>query len=435
MATAAWKFSVGNLVSRAARAAAAVSPAAADTLLPLSRWGNGYPDERGGFQWRSDGTYAADVDTNMLAETSTAADAPTGWRDLLNLQAGTPGLPANPPDWGTYGGRTALRFYRPVVQEVEVMPGESVRIEAGIYRPSGAAGSTGVECRVVDMTTGRQYDAGVVAWDDDGLVDQQTTADTWKDFGVTIAADASHTERRTYRVLFRPQAASYGATTYAYVSANGGSGSPAFFAEADVFALVGHALPTGTTVQFVPQPSGTTVALTLKQPSCYVVAPGGSQLVKTWRVSISIPSALRTTAQRPLIGEPWIGKARTFLGYSPVLPVRITEGDPDQVRIEGARRRLEVLSDGGPPAAELMLNFVFEHTAYEQARDEVARLVRFGRDPMLLLPTDDHLFAGKLYHGRIDEEVTYEQVTPGIDGESALRTFGWGFKESPLRID
>ncbi len=86
-----WRYSVGNLVNRAIAAPAAVSPAAQDPLLPLSNLGSGYPDEQGGLQWRSDGTYAIDFDLNLLADESDSAAAPTGWLDLLNLLAGTPG--------------------------------------------------------------------------------------------------------------------------------------------------------------------------------------------------------------------------------------------------------------------------------------------------------------------------------------------------------
>lgn len=428
---ASWKFSVGNLVSRAARYPVAVSPAVEDSDLLLKQLGNGYPDHEGALQWRSDGAYAIDIDVNALAETSTAADAPTGWHDLLLVLAGTPGLGPNPPDWATYAGRTALRFFRPVFQDVWVMPGETVKITGSIYRPSGAAGSTGTEVRIVDLTTGRQYDAVAVAFDDDGKVAEQTTADAWLDFAVTIAADTSHGERRLYRVIVRPQAASYGATTYGYISKSGASGSPALFAEADVFALLGHHLPAGTTLTFVPQPSGTTVTLTLAQPSCSVIAPGGTQLIQTWRLTISTPSALQLTSPRPIFGEVWIGKARTLLGGSPVLPISLTEGDPNQVRVEGQRRRVEVAGDDGPHfPTEMMLQFTFATDSYEQARDEVARLVRFGVEPLLLLPSDSFEGSGRLYHGRLGEEVRYQRISPGTD--EALRSFGWEFTESPL---
>jgi hypothetical protein len=428
---ASWKFSVGNLVSRAARYAVPVSPALEDADgLELSRLGNGYPDSEGALQWRSDGAYEIDFDLNELAEESDAADAPTGWRDLLLVLAGTPGLPANPATWGSFGGRTALRFFGPTFQDVWVMPGESRKITGSIYRPSTSAGSAGTEVRVVDLTTGRQWDAGGGSFDDDGKTAEQTTVDTWLDFAVTITADTAHTERRLYRVIVRPQAASYGATTFGYISKSGGSGSPAMFAEADAFAILGHHLPRGTTLTFVPQGGGTTITLPLVQPSCYVIAPGGTQLVQIWRLTIATPSALRLSSPRPILGEVWIGKARTLLGGSPVLPISVTEGDPNQVRVEGQRRRIEVLGEDAPLPAELMLQFTFTTTSYEQARDEVARLVRFGAEPLLLLPSDLFEGAGRLYHGRLGEEVTYQRISPG--GSESVRSFAWPFTESPL---
>ena len=427
---AVWKFAVGNLVSRAARFPVPVSPALEDPLERLSKWGNGYPDERGGFQWRADGTYSADIDTNFLASFSEAAHKPTGWADLLLYLAGTPGLSANPPDWATYGGRAALRFFRPVFQDVDVMPGESVKITGGIYRPSGAAGSTGVEVRVIDLTTGHQYDAGAVGFDDDGKVAEQTTADTWLDFSVTIAADTSDTERRTYRVVFSPQAASFGATTFAYLSANGGGGSPALYGQADTFAFLGHGLPVGATVSFVPQPSGTTVPLPLMQPSCYIVAPGGSQLVQTWRVSIAIPSALRPSAPRPIIGEIWIGR-QVALERSPTMDgLGYTEGDPSQIRVKAARNRQEILSDDGPPAASLKLNFKVPVADYVRIRDGLTRLTRFGKEPVLLIPSVAWE-GGRFYHGRVGDEIAYGRFTPAESAEE-WRSFTLAFDESPF---
>lgn len=430
---ASWRFSVGNLVSRAANAPAAVSPAAEDSDLPLANLGSGYPDEQAALQWRSDGSYAIDVDGNLLAATSSETDRPTGWRDLLNVLAGTPGLPANPPDWGTYAGRTALRVFRPAFQDVDVMPGESVKITGSIYVAT-ASDATGVEVRVIDLTTGHQFDAGGAAWDDDGKIEEQTTLDTWKDFAVTITADTTHTERRRYRVIVSPQPTSgFSATTYVYISANGGSGSPALFPEVDTVALIGHRLPVGATVSLVPQPAGTSIPLTLVQPSCYAVAAGGTQLVQTWRLSISIPSALRPTAPRPIIGELWIGKART-LDRSPQMAggLGYSEGDRDQVRVEAARGRLEVLSDGGVPASGLDLTFRVPDADYLQVRDAIMRLTSFGAEPMLLIPSSAWE-GGRFYHGRVGEEIRYARITAAEQSE-AWREFTLAFAESPLAI-
>jgi len=98
-----WGISVGNASQRTPRATVAISPAVTDTLLPLSRIANGHPSDEVSFEWRADGVYKADIDHNVLAETSSRADAPTGWRDALLAFANTPGLPANPVVWGTYG--------------------------------------------------------------------------------------------------------------------------------------------------------------------------------------------------------------------------------------------------------------------------------------------------------------------------------------------
>ena len=426
---ASWRFAVGNLVSRAAAPPAAVSPAAADADLPLANLGTGYPDQQGALQWRSDGTYAIDFDLNLLATSSARADAPTGWYDLQNYIAGMPGLPANAPDWGTHAGRTALRLFRPVAQDVDVMPWESVRVSGSLHLPA-ASTATGIEIRVVDLQTGHQYDAGGSAWDDDGQIEQQTVDDTWKDFAVTITADAARTERGAYRVIVSPQAGSYGATTYAYISANGGSGSPALFAEVDTLALIGHALPSGTTVGLVPQPSGTTIALTLAQPSCYAVA-ASAQLVQTWRLSIVVPSALRPSAGRPILGEVWIGKARTMLVGSPAPEIRGEESAPGQIRVEGPRRRVEVVADDAHPV--LALDMVFrarDDASFHQMRDEVMRLTRYGADPLLLLPGTRLDRAGRVYHGRVEDRIAWSIITP-LDTGSA-RSFAMPFLESPF---
>jgi len=426
---ASWRFSIGNLVSRAANPPVAVAPAAADTLLPLASLGTGYPDQQGGLQWRSDGTYGIDCDLNLLAASSERADAPTGWWDLLNVLAGTPGLPANPPDWGTYAARTALRIFRPVAQDVEVMPGESVRITGSLHLPAASA-ATGIEVRVIDLATGHQYDGGGAAWDDDGAIETQAVDDTWKDFAVTITADAARAERGSYRVVVSPLAAAYDATTYAYISANGGSGSPALFGEVDAAALVGHNIPVGATVGLVPQPAGTTITLTPAQPSCYAVAVA-AQLVQTWRLSVSIPAALRPSAPRPVLGEVWIGKARTMLVGSPIPTFGGEESAPGQIRVEGPRKRVEVVADDAAPVLELALVFqARDDASFRQMRDEVMRLTRYGADPLLLLPGEQFEGAGRVYHGRVEDRLAWSIITPLATGSA--RSFGVPFLESPF---
>jgi len=419
-----WRFSVGSLVSRAPRAPVAVAPAAADALLPLANLGTGYPDQQGGLTWRSDGAYAIDCDLNLLAETSAAADAPTGWRDLLNVLAGTPGLPANPPDWGNYGGRNpALRLYRPTVQYLDVMPGEAVKLSASIRWPAAAAGATGIRVRVVDGWSGKGWNG--TTWADGGVLDSQLVADTWKDIAEQVDADVNRSERSTYSVIFEPIAASYGATTYCYVSANAAAGTPALFAEVDTVAIVGHNLPDGATVTLAPQPSGLSLAIIPAQPS--MSATTMSQLVQTWRLTIQMPAG---NQPRPELGEAWIGKARTLLGHAPTLPISVTEGSPGQTRVEGGSGRLAVVGTGTPTRASLMLQFVFDDAGYRQGRDAVARLTRFGEEPLLLLPSESFEGAGRIYHGRLGAEVAYSRITPGAD--DALRSFTWEFEESPL---
>lgn len=423
-----WRFSIGHLVGRTPVDPVAVAPAVEDSEFPLANLGIGYPGERGGLQWRSDGTYDIDFDLNLLAATSERADAPTGWADLLNHLAGTPGLPANPPDWGTYAARTALRIFRPSFQDVDVMPGERTLISGSIYVPT-ASSATGIEVRVIDLTTGYQYDAGAVGWDADGLIEDQTTVDTWEDFSVTMAADTTHTERRRYRVVVSPVAGTFDATSYVYISANAGSGSPALVADVDLCAIVGHNLPEAATVELQPQPSGTAIVLVPEQPSMYSVATAAA-LVQTWRLSIDIPTALRPSTARPLLGEVWIGGVRTLLGKAPVLPISVNEGDPNQIRNETLGGRVEVLGTGVPNRASMLLNFTFDTASYEQARDQVARLTRNGEEPLLLLTSDSFEGAGKLYHGRLGTDVAYSRITPG--DTDALRSFGWAFEESPL---
>lgn len=424
-----WKFSVGNLVSRAASDPAAVAPAAVDSLLPLTNLGSGYPDEQGGLTWRSDGTYSIDFDTNLLAASSDAADAPTGWRDLLNVLGGTPGLPANPPDWGNYGGRNpALRLYRPVVQYIDVMPGETVKLLASIRWPAAAAGATGIQVRLVDSWSGKGWNGS--AWANGGVLEQQLVADTWKDIAEEITADTSRLERSIYSVIIEPVAAAYGATTYCYASLNGAAGSPVLIAEVDTVAVIGHNLPADASVTLVPQGGGTTLTLTAAQPSMYVTG-AATQLVQTWRLTIQMPTG---NQPRPILGEVWIGKARTLTGHAPTLPYSLTEGDASQVRVEGTGGRVDVLGSGTPARAELMLSFTFDSAAYRQGRDEVARLTSFGEEPLLLLPSSGFEGAGRVYHGRLGQEVAYSRLTPPDDGDDAqsLRTFTWEFSESPL---
>jgi hypothetical protein len=425
---ASWRFSIGNAVARAAAAPAAVSPATEDALVPLSNLGSGYPDEQGALEWRADGAYEIDFDLNLLATESERVDAPTGWLDLLYTLAGTPGLPANPPDWGAYGGRgTALRLFRPVVQEVDVMPGEQVGLEIGIYWPSGASGATGVRVRVVDRSTGKGWDGTYGSWEDGGVLAEQTSANAWLDLAEVVEADPARTERTVYQVVIEPIAASYGATSYVYASASGAAGAPALFPEVDTLALVGHTLPAGAAVSLDPQPSGTSLALVPAQPSCYVVE-SVPQLAQVWRLSIAMPVGIQP---RPVMGEVWIGKARTMLVGSPVLSIGGEDADLGQIMVESAHGRKEVVAREAPPAVKLKLEFkARDDAAFRQVRDEIARLTRFGGEPLLLLPGERFDGEGKVYHGRIEETFSWSVVTPTQTG--TVRTFTVPFAESPF---
>ena len=191
---AIWRYAIGNLARRAPAAPVAVAPAVEDSILPLVNLADDFPDTRGGLDWRSDGVYDVDFDLNLLATSSSRADAPTGWSDLLNLLAGSPGLPADPPDWGSYGGRTGvLRLFRPVVQDIDVMPGEAFKIKIGLYRPTAASGSTGTRVTVTDLWSGKSWDGA--AWADGGIVATQTALDAWLDVDEEITADPNRTQR------------------------------------------------------------------------------------------------------------------------------------------------------------------------------------------------------------------------------------------------
>lgn len=410
-----WQYSIGNLARRAPADPVAVSPAAEDSLLPLTNLANDYPDEQGGFTWRSDGVYDVDFDLNMLAITSERADAPTGWSDLLNLLAGTPGLAAQPPDWGSYGGRTSvLRVFWPSSQDVEVMPGEDFKLKVGLYRPSGAAGATGARVIVTDLWSGKSWNGS--AWTDGGVLASQTSTDAWSDVDEEITADTNRTERSTYRVKVEPIASSYDSTSYVYFSLNGTNGSPALVAEADLMAIIGHNIPDDATVAL-----GAT-AMSPAFPS--FSATDTSVYTQTWRLSVDMPSGDQV---RPVVGEVWIGKVRTFLNR-PELSLRLEEGDLNQIRVEGARGRVEVLSDmGRRPASRMQMKFKINNEAsYVQTRDEFTRGTKFGAEPLLFLPDSTFEGSGRLFHGRVENKMSYVRVY------NDWREFQLNFGESPL---
>lgn len=412
-----WQYSIGNLARRAPSGPAAVAPAVEDSLYPLANLADDYPDTLGALEWRSDGAYDIDFDVNLLALSSERSDAPTGWSDLLNVLAGTPGLPGDPPDWGDYGSRTSvLRFFRPTFQDIDVMPAEDVRVDIGLYRPSGATGSTGTRCRVVDLGTGKGWNG--TAWADGGVLLLQSTADAWSDVQEVVTADTNRTRRTTYRVIVEPVASSYDSTSYGYASLYATNGSPAVIPEADLVAIIGHNIPDDATVALGA------ISMSPEWPAFYAVdTPAYAQ---TWRLSIDMPSG---NEARPMIGEVWIGQARSFT-VSPQLSMRLEEADADQIRLEAARRRLEVIGDEQLPPAVLQLPFRVAEDDYIRVRDELTRLTRFGAEPMLLIPTAD--FEGaRFYHGRLGSRVIYSRLTVA-DSTEAWRAFTLEFSESPL---
>jgi len=408
----AWKYSIGNLAQRAALAPVAVSPSTADSLLPLSKLANGQPDEEASFTWLSTGLYKADLDLNLLAATSTRVDAPTGWRDLLLALAKTPGLPANPPDWGTYGSRTALRCFRPVMQEVEVMPGEDVKLECGLYELAASA-ATGVQVRVVDTWSGKGWNGS--AWVSGGILDSQSTEDVWKDISEEITADTTRLIASTYQIIFEPIAGTYDATTYVYVSANGAGGAPALYGEANLVALIGHNLPTDSTVTVGSE------SLTIRPLSCF--AEFTAKFLRTWRLEIQMPAG---NQPRPLLGELWIGGARS-LTRGPDDGISLEEGDANQLRVRGAQGRVDVLSDQAHPTQKLSLSVrTTNDAAYEEYRSTLTRGTRFGADPMLLLPLDAFDGAYRVIHGRVGATIGYAVTRAG------WRSFKLEFAESPF---
>jgi hypothetical protein len=412
-----WDYSVGNLAQRCANAPAAVAPAAGDSLLSLDHLANGYPDQEAAFTWRSDGTYAADVDINMLASASDRSDAPTGWRDLLLALAGTPGLGSFPPDWNTYASRTALRLYRPVFQEFDVLPGENFKMRASIYVPT-ASDATGVQVEVIDTWSGLGWNGS--AWVDGGVLESQSVMDTWEEIDEVITADANRDVRSSYRVVISPIATSYSATTYVYASANGGAldGSPAMIGEADLVALVGHNIPDSATVTVG------TITLPISAVSCAVTDT--ASYAQVWTLDIQMPAG---NQPRPKLGELWIGMKRIFLrGPDPGITVK--EGDPNQIRLETAQGRLEILSDQRLPAEAISLKIrTFTAEAFAQYKNELQRGTRFGADPVLLLPDAALEGSGRVIFGRIGQEISYSHQ------ETTFKSFTVDFRESPLSND
>jgi hypothetical protein len=406
-----WSFSLGNLAQRAANAPAANAPSTSDTLLPLAHLATGYPDEEASFTYESDGTYSVAVDLNLLAHSSSRTDAPTAWRDLLLDYAGTPGLSANPPDIATYEARTALRAFRPVFQDVDVLPGENMTVSAGLYLHANST-ATGVQVRVVNCTTGLGWSGTNSAWEADGVVELMANTGSWDDFSEVIVADTNCADRATYRVIAEPVANSYDANTYVYVSGNS-SGYPALYGEVDFVALIGHNLPVGADVDF-----GNFAFSTINTPSAWVTSNSAEYVLEA-NLTMDISSG-----PRPRIGELWVGKLTLLTrGIDP--EIEVTEGDVAQSRVQGATGRQEVLSEMRIPSSfHKMKVRTFTDAQYEQYRS-LFRSTKYGADPLVLVPPDEYV-GTRIIHARCGPVVAVKSK------EATWREFSLDLVESPF---
>jgi hypothetical protein len=423
---AAWQFAVGNALRRAARAPVAALASVEDDLFPLSALGDGLTDSPARWARNAAGLYAADIDLNMLAETSSRQDAPTGWADFLNAITGTPGLPADPPDWGSYAGRNpALRFFRPVCQDVDVMPGETVTVRAGIYLPA-ASTATAVRLRVVDAWTGRSYDGTTNAWDDaDVAVAEQTATDAWLDFAETIPADVTRRERTRYRVILEDDAGSFDSGSYAYASAQAVAGCPSIVPAVNFCAVVGHGISRDAVVTLTERGgSGTPITLVPEVPSFFATA--AAQHHQVWRLRVELPSGSAAWHERPYIGEVWAGTL-TDLTWCPAFPFDITVDDPGQVLIAGGYGRTYAVSDAARERSKLKLQFkVHGDAGYEQIRRALSGATRHGIDPLMLVPVAAMEGAGTIFHGHLGDEVAYSRKN------NARREFTLTLDETPF---
>jgi len=410
---AVWQYSLGNLISRAP-ASGVASGSTEDALYPLANLGNGFPDEPARWEWEAAGTYAATFDLNMLATSSARTDAPSGWRSLPLTLAGTPGLPANPPEWGTFDTRpNTLKFYEPVYQDIDVMPGEDLLFEGGIRLPAASA-ATGVRVVVINLMTGEQWDGPGNEWNDDAdPLARETADDTWND--VSEAIVAANLLRTTYRVILMPEAAAYDNTTYAYCS------TPTVSASQDFVALIGNNIPAGSTLTWS---DGTvTRTLTPEFPSCFQTGTASSKA--DWTLTVTMPANTAALQQAPYIGELWAGRLLN-LGDCPAFPFDITEGDLSQVRLEGGLGRESVYTE-----ADQTFNRAFKMTfkslqaGYESMRDDFLRACRYGADPVLLAPIST-LEGAVVWHGRVGPDAVYSLTS------RTRRSYTVTMRESPF---
>jgi hypothetical protein len=132
-----------------------------------------------------------------------------------------------------------------------------------------------------------------------------------------------------------------------------------------------------------------------------------------------------------VLGEVWIGKVRTMLVGSPTPELGGEESSPGQIRVDGPRKRVEVIPDDASPVTSLEMVFrARDDASFRQMRDEVMRLTRYGADPLLLLPGERLDGAGRVYHGRVEGRLAWSTITPLETG--AARSFAMPFLESPF---
>jgi hypothetical protein len=406
---ASWRFAIGNAVRLSGVAPVASLASVGDTIYPLTQLGNGETDEPARWARNTSALYGADVDLNRLRASSSRADAPTGWFDFRNLAAGAPGLPANPPDFGNYGGRNpALRFFWPSAQDVDVMPGATVRVRASIYLPS-TSNCTAVRLRVIDLWTGRSYDGTGNAWDDaDVDVGEQTATNTWLDIDEIIAADSSRRERTRYRVLLEQDSPSFGASSFCYASAFGAAGNPALFPRVTLAAIVGHNIPRDAIVT-VKEAGGSGSAITLAPEVPNFMGIQSAQDFQMWRLRVEMPAGTAAFHARPYIGELWLGEIADMT-WCPSFPFDLIVEDKGQIRTIGGYGRQYVTSDAARELHDLKMKFkVNGEAGYQQVRNYIESATRFGQDPLLIMPADVLEGAGVLYHARVGNEVSYSR--------------------------
>lgn len=409
----AWKLGIGNLITRAPASATAVG-STADPVYPFSNAGNGYPDEPSRWLFESDGVYGASFDLNLFSPAGDRTDAPSGWRDLLLSLLGTPGLPPDPPEWGTFAARAnTLKLYRPSFQDVDVLPGEDHLFECGLYLPA-ASSATGVKVVVMNLSTGKQWDGAANAWNNDAdPLAEQTVDDAWLDVSETLTNESS--ERVTYRVMLIPVGGA-GASFYVYVS------DPTLTAEQDFVSLVGHNFPVGSTVTW----SDGTVTATLSPITTFstyqtfAVTPSSR---RTWTLSVTYPANTKDWHPSPYFGELWAG--RLVDSVCPSYPFDVLEGDLGQIRLEGGLGHETVITESERPNRLFTMKFKATADDYFDARDNFIRACRQGADPIMLAPPDAIEGAGTIWHGRIGPETTYSLIN------RSRRTFEIKLRESP----